>query len=159
MFSYKWKMPAVATTCIILIPFGYEGFKVLVGKRSDNSDAFPGAWAFPGGFLDVGEERVIDAASREVLEETGVKSSDSDWNLFYIDDLFREDDPRQDHVVNICYYGIFDERIYEELSAGDDLQELKWVDLDEVRSGGFKLAFTHNKVSNNLPFPKLSYSR
>lgn len=159
MYTYNWRMAAVATTTIILVPDGYNEFNVLVGKRSDNSDAFPGAWAFPGGFLDVAQEKVIDTVVREVKEETDLNSVIGDWNLFHIDDLFREDDPRQDHVVNICYYGIFTDKIYNEVSAGDDLQDLKWVKLTDILNRNVKLAFTHNRVADHLPVKGLAWSR
>lgn len=41
--------------------------RVLMQKRSDN-----GQWAFPGGFMDLGES-VQDTVRREIFEETGLK--------------------------------------------------------------------------------------
>lgn len=40
---------------------------ILLVKRNDN-----GRWAFPGGFLDLNGETIIEASQRECLEETGV---------------------------------------------------------------------------------------
>lgn len=149
MFEYKWKMPAVANTCLLLMPKGYNEYNVLLGKRSDNSDAFPGWWSLIGGFLDVGQEKVVTSVVREVQEETGLVSDEDDWHVFHIDDLMGED-PRHEHVVNICYYAIFDERILGMLNPADDIQDLRWADLNDVKSGVEELAFTHNKVARFL---------
>ena len=42
---------------------------VLLVKRKNEPDA--GLWGFPGGHVDLGET-ALDAATRELLEETGV---------------------------------------------------------------------------------------
>ena len=45
--------------------------RLLMGRRGPNSSA-AGKWSFPAGFVDRGE-RVEDAATREVREETGLE--------------------------------------------------------------------------------------
>jgi len=55
--------------------------KVLLGKRNDDpkkADSLlhgESTWTCPGGKLDFGE-RIVDAAKKELLEETGIKAND-----------------------------------------------------------------------------------
>ena len=44
-----------------------SGSALLLMQRSDN-----GAWGLPGGYVEIGES-VVEAAAREVVEETGVR--------------------------------------------------------------------------------------
>ncbi len=46
---------------------------IVLVKRDDKSDAFPGEWALPGGFLESGES-IPSCAVREFKEETGIFS-------------------------------------------------------------------------------------
>jgi len=48
----------------------HEG-KVLMHKRAENKEKWPGFWIGPGGHVDEGED-VLSTAIREVKEETGV---------------------------------------------------------------------------------------
>jgi ADP-ribose pyrophosphatase YjhB (NUDIX family) len=54
--------PKVAVNCALFDDRG----RLLLIRRKDN-----GLWALPGGFVDLGEQ-VLDAARREVKEETGL---------------------------------------------------------------------------------------
>lgn len=55
--------------------------KVLLGKRNDDPEKADtelhteGTWTCPGGKIDFGE-KAIDAAKRELMEETGIKGKD-----------------------------------------------------------------------------------
>lgn len=48
----------------------------LLVARDGRSENFPNLWAFPGGKVEVGET-LIEAARREVLEETGLRLGSS----------------------------------------------------------------------------------
>ncbi|HRP68110.1 MAG TPA: RNA pyrophosphohydrolase [Turneriella sp.] len=52
-----------------IVVFNKEGL-TLVGERLDN----PGAWQYPQGGVDAGEEFVV-AAQRELAEETGIRDA------------------------------------------------------------------------------------
>ena len=57
----------------------HEG-KVLMHKRAENKEKFPGFWIGPGGHVDE-EEDVLSTAIREVKEETGVDIGEKDIKL------------------------------------------------------------------------------
>ena len=50
---------------------GNDGLELLMIKRGEDPKEWEGMWAFPGGFVDYGEDPE-DAVIRELLEETGV---------------------------------------------------------------------------------------
>lgn len=75
----------------------------------------PLGWAFPGGFVDVGE-RVEEAAEREALEETGVQVTLTTLLGVYSDPAR---DPRR-HTVSTVYVATG----YGEAKAADDAKHL-----------------------------------
>ena len=48
-----------------------DGLELLMIERGPDPSVWAGMWAFPGGFVDYGEDPE-DAVLREMLEETGV---------------------------------------------------------------------------------------
>ena len=46
--------------------------KVLLTRRAQHMRTFPGVWVPPGGGVEAGDAEMIDAAVRELREETGV---------------------------------------------------------------------------------------
>lgn len=140
-YSYEYPMPAVTATCVLLHEEKLYQPKVLVGKRSENADAFPGAWCLPGGFLNTNQEEIEDTAVREVLEETNIQIQKEHLRLFGVFSN-PETDPRY-HVVNVCFYVWLDHGDVKSMKAGDDLQELEFLDF---LNGTVDLAFNHNEI-------------
>ena len=66
-YTYEFPRPAV-TVDIVILTHESEPHVLLI-RRGD--EPFKGAWALPGGFLDQ-NETLIEAAHRELREETGV---------------------------------------------------------------------------------------
>lgn len=67
------RMPHIVSTLVqvhVVRP-GAMGFEHLVLQRSEDEDAFPGMWQVITGGIETGETAVA-AATREVLEETGL---------------------------------------------------------------------------------------
>ena len=61
-------------------------------------DPFAGTWAIPGGFVEEGE-RLVDAARRELLEETGLAGME-------LEQLYTAGDPGRDPrgwTVSVTY--------------------------------------------------------
>lgn len=67
--QYTYEYPRPALCCDTVVFCGpSEARKVLLVRRA--ADPFQGQWALPGGFVDEGE-KPVDAARRELAEETG----------------------------------------------------------------------------------------
>src|SRR6476620_6934224 len=70
-FSYDYPRPAL--TVDLAITTREARPKVLLIRRK--KEPFAGSWALPGGFVDE-NERLADAARRELEEETGITVAD-----------------------------------------------------------------------------------
>jgi 8-oxo-dGTP diphosphatase len=108
--------------------------RVLLIKRKH--DPFAGSWALPGGFVDEGE-KLLDAARRELKEETGLSVDD-------LEQLCTAGDPGRDPrgwTVSVVFLARVD---VEQLNAvaADDAEEVGWFHLDELPP----LAFDHGMI-------------
>ncbi|MFK7818458.1 MAG: NUDIX domain-containing protein [Planctomycetaceae bacterium] len=132
-FTYKYARPALTVDCVV---FGLDDddLKLLLIQR--DLEPFAGKWAFPGGFVDVGEA-IDDAARRELQEETGL-------SRVFLEQLYTfgapDRDPRE-HVVSVAHYALVrlsDHRV----QAATDARNAGWFAIDDVPP----LAFDHQKI-------------
>ena len=144
MFEYPFEMAGVTATMAI-IHHNQGNIYILLGKRKDTSLAFPGEWCLPGGYLNVGKERLVTTARRETKEECGLDIDESRWNFFYLDDE-PGSDPRYSQVINMCYSTIVNDDELDLVAARDDIVDIKWVSLNKVPT----LAFAHNNIVEEL---------
>jgi ADP-ribose pyrophosphatase YjhB (NUDIX family) len=138
-----------ATATVAIFRHGPTGFEVLLAKRSEKSDAYPGFWCLPGGFMNVKNaaknipgENLRATASRETLEETNLVVAPGHWRL--VNEYSDPDTDPRTHVVNLGYSAVLS---YEETlvaKSDDDVTELKWVLFEQAMST--KLAFNHNRI-------------
>lgn len=89
----------------------------------------PLGFAFPGGFMDIGET-CEHAASREAREETGLIIPQHQWNLFAVHSK-PDRDPRA-HIVSVIYEAFYDGSMTD-ARASDDAKKLSWVSMNEVK--------------------------
>ena len=114
--------PRVGVGAIVL----HEG-RVLLVKRGHAPGL--GLWSVPGGLVDLGET-TVDAARREVDEETGLTVRIAGL-VGVLDRVTRDAEGRvRYHWVLIDYLAIPEST--ETLTAGSDAAEVRWVTIDEV---------------------------
>lgn len=115
-----------------------NGCKILLIKRG--RPPFVGMWATPGGNIDEGEEPV-DAAIRELEEETGLKLSNPKF-VGTFDTPYR--DPRNKNCVSYAFAIKLDST--QGVTAGDDATECEWIDFNKWGETNVELAFDHGDI-------------
>lgn len=110
-------VPCVGVVCL-------RGDEVLLIRRGQPPRR--GDWSLPGGRIEPGE-RAIDAASRELREETGVEAEITGL-IDVVDGLFPE---AGRHYVLVDYAARW---VSGEPVAGDDALEARFVPLDQVEA-------------------------
>ena len=96
--------------------------EALMIQRGANPPEWKGKWAFPGGFVDVGEDP-LDAVLRELREETGVYGR----NPTLLSVLGSPGRDQRKHCVGLFYRVDVDGD--SKPSAGDDAVNADWVPL------------------------------
>ncbi len=132
MYTYNYPHPAVTADCLVFAHTD-EGMKLLLIQRKN--EPCKGKWAFPGGFMDI-DETTIDAARRELKEETGLVVGEL-HRVGIFDAVDR--DPRE-RIITVAYYTILDKPV--EVSGLDDAAQAKWFSLTKLPD----LAFDHKEI-------------
>lgn len=130
-----WLNPALAADAAVR-----RGDSILLIQRK-----FPpmqGAWALPGGFVDRGENP-IDAALRELLEETGLNGNNPKL-ISVMGDANR--DPRK-HIVSIVYE--IEVSAEQQPIAGDDAADAKFWPIQSIVEGELEMAGDHLQIITN----------
>lgn len=100
--------------------------QILLTKRAETMSTQPGKWVVPGGFVEH-DERVIDTARREALEETGYLLRKELEFLGFEDDPERNDNDRQN--IMFAFKAIVDKRIQD---PDAEVAEVRWWSLDSL---------------------------
>lgn len=107
------------TVDIVAFAIRADRLRVLLIERGH--PPFEGTWAFPGGFVDVGESPE-EAARRELVEETGVRN-------VHLEQLHTFGDPGRDprgHTITVAYLAAIPRDAVVRTRAGDDAAEVRW---------------------------------
>ena len=135
--SFCYEFPRPSLTVDVALVTQEKTPRVLLILRK--AGPFAGKWALPGGFVDE-NERLIDAARRELKEETELDVAD-------LEQLQTFGDPGRDPrgwTVSVVFLG----RVSPGLNptAGDDAAEVGWFSLDTPPP----LAFDHAEILASL---------
>ena len=122
-----------------------DGKYLLVQETQENCR---GQWNIPAGGVDDGEN-VIDAAKREVFEETGCKVE-----ITGILEIVNRNLEDRDVIIFI-----FDTKLIEENIQidGEEISDVKWFSYEEIlnmkndlRAGGYFISALNNKKENKI---------
>lgn len=130
-YCYKYPHPAVTADCVI---FGFDGASIKVLLVERGIEPYKGRWAFPGGFMEIGET-AEECAKRELEEETGLRSTAVE-QFYTFTDVDR--DPRE-RVITVAHYALV--RL-SEVKGGDDATAARWFSKEEIPA----LAFDHDRI-------------
>lgn len=136
MFTYQYPRPALTADAIIISHDADGNCVVLLVKRGN--EPFAGRWAFPGGFVNEGE-RAIEAAARELDEETGVHLETPDL----LAEIGVYDTPGRDPrgwTVSVAFCTEIPGMPLAQ--GGDDAADAQWHRVDNLPP----LAFDHDKI-------------
>lgn len=111
-----YRNPYPCVSVLVVDDYG----RILLGKRSEKS-IYPSKWCLPCGYIEY-DETYIEAAIREVKEETGVSI-----NPISIINVVSN---RLDNGINSIVTVILAEPQTMTIVAGDDMTEAGWFDLD-----------------------------
>lgn len=131
-FSYEYPRPAL-TVDVVLATLEARPLVLLIRRKKD---PFAGRWALPGGFVDE-NERLADAARRELKEETGLAVDE-------IEQLYTAGDPGRDPrgwTVSVVFLARVDADRLAPVAA-DDAGAVGWFPLDDSPP----LAFDHTML-------------
>lgn len=132
-YTYDFPRPSV-TTDILVFSIREGALHVLLIERK--YDPFQGAWAIPGGFVQM-EEDLEACAKRELQEETGL----SGIALRQLQCYGAPDRDPRGRVITVAYIALVPS---DHLTAvgGSDAQDARWFPVDDLPP----LAFDHAMI-------------
>jgi 8-oxo-dGTP diphosphatase len=125
----------MVTVDIVLFRVRNDCLETLLVKRG--KEPYKGRWVFPGGFINM-DERLGDAAARELQEETGMTN-------IVLESFGSFDNPKRDprgRVISIAHLGLLPRENETEVQGADDAAEAQWFRISDVPS----LAFDHDEM-------------
>ena len=110
-----------------------KALKLLLIQRKNSP--FKEKWALPGGFLEE-DETLVNAAARELEEETGLTSV----NLIQMEAYGAIGRDPRGRTISIAFMGLLDKE--ENVAGADDAMNAKWFDITNLP----ELAFDHAEI-------------
>ncbi len=106
-----------------------QNWEFLLLQRSNERDVYPNVWQVITGRIEV-DETAINAAIRELGEETGIYNYDGLYTIPYIASFF---DPNIDKISLVPVFGIIlvNKPV---IILSDEHQNYQWVDYEECTS-------------------------
>ena len=128
-----------------IVIFGYEAKQLFVLLIKQKYGKHRGKWVLPGGFVR-DDEGLLEAAKRELKEETGITVNAIEQLYSFGDDINRDHRTR---VISVAYFGTVNPSKMK-LVADTDALEVKWHPIFDIP----KMPFDHNDILS-LAFDRL----
>jgi len=132
-YCYPYPHPAVTVDCVLLALHENDLMVLLIQRLKE---PYKARWAFPGGFVEIGEG-LEEGACRELAEETGVTNVP-------LEQLHTFGDPKRDpreRVISVAYYALVKAGKHQ-LRAADDAMNARWFSVRTLPP----LAFDHENI-------------
>jgi 8-oxo-dGTP diphosphatase len=130
-YTYQYPRPAITVDCLI---FRKEPeLELLLIQRK--FPPFENNWALPGGFVEM-EEDLIEAAKRELNEETGLDGID----LYQLQTFGKPGRDPRGRTISVVFWGKSTNK--KSAVAGDDAKKARWFTISKLP----KLAFDHEEI-------------
>jgi len=127
VYEYLYPMPSIVTDIVVtVLSDDKDGIELLLIERKN--EPWKGCLALPGGFVEP-NELVMDAAKRELLEETGVVARDLAFVGWY-DEPDR--DPR-DRIISMAFLMCCGHN-KPEAKGMDDVCNAQWVTKEQFEN-------------------------
>lgn len=137
------RLTAAITVDLVVLTLRDGALQVLLVRRG--VEPYAGAWALPGGFVEDGED-LLDAAERELREETGVVPEGG-----HLEQLATYGSPERDprgRVVSTAHLALLPD--LGAPTSGSDAADAAWRPVEEVLGGPSStaggLAFDHVRI-------------
>ena len=132
----KYDAPSVA---VDLLVFNQDRTKILLIDRADHP--YVNKMALPGGFYKPSDDTLEFAATRELLEETGVFAKVTEKNLVKVTSA-KNRDPRG-WIISAAYALVLNEALVRPVANSDALYA-RWVEIADLEKE--KMAFDHYEI-------------
>ena len=120
-----------------IVLFGYESKQLYVLLIQQKYGKYKKKWSLPGGLVKE-EEGLLNAAKRELKEETGVKAKNLEQLFTFGDDINRD---HRSRVISVAYFGTVRPSKMK-LEASTDAIDAKWVEIEKIG----KLPYDHREI-------------
>jgi 8-oxo-dGTP diphosphatase len=132
-YAYEYPRPMVTVDAAVFARVEGRANLLLVQRKHE---PYQGAWALPGGFVEIDED-LPEAAARELAEETGLTGVP-------LEQLRTFGKPGRDprgRTITVVYFGIAGQD-QQQVQAADDAARAQWFDIHHLPP----LAFDHDEI-------------